>query len=475
MGDDTIVKVALVILIVFAVIFGGLGAYFMSEIGSKDSPESLTDTLIKVRERVLAREKGLAVNQVEMRGNYIEKMVEPTERSRQVALNKDGSVRERALIFVHEDEAIRLLVDQEGKKALRDQVADVPGLKEDIRKLDLEIDITATDLDRQRFVRGDVQYYKKYHTDRADKLENNESTIDRQLRSGQHFGLDDLRDRKDGLDRQYMARRSQLEAAIDQSGGELDRVKDANKQSEEMKRTHRGKLETELAQAKDKLQKASRREPAEVEAEYDGVILQSDIDSRQAVIDMGGDQGVRRGMRFEVFQLRHGQRRYHKGFVVVRSVRRQTANCIIYSREMKLPRCPGCGYTAELPEEMYCPFCTGREGGFHIQPLRASPKEVVLGMDPDDPIVPGDLIQNPFFDRGGALHIAVKGDPLYPAYSIEDIQVAVRQHGGIVDPEVGSKTDILLAGRWAGEETRKANELGVRILRHFDVFHFLRR
>jgi hypothetical protein len=320
--------------------------------------------------------------------------------------------------------------------------------------------------------RSDFLMRKNIHTERVQRLESTRLEIERYFASGEN-GLQTVRRRKDDMEQEFSERRSELQAKIDDALKELTKAKHRYERIKEEKRKERSRHNTELARAKDELERASARDPIEVDVAADGAILNSDIEGRLVVISIGEQQGVKRGMRFEVFQLRNGGRRVRKGFVDVRSVDRETASCTIIERKIKLPRCPSCGYVGRYAEEQFCPNCTG--GGILFQRLRASPRESSLGINPSDPIVVGDLIQNPLFDPGMKLRFAVKGDPLHTDYRTEDLMTAIRWHGGVIDSDVGAQTDVLLAGKWATEESRKASELGIHVLHHYELFNFLRK
>ena len=432
--DDTPVKVALILLIVAMVAFGGLGIYYMNQVGSPQKPETLEAELAKQAQFVIDERKAIEDLNDTIEGN-----------------------RRRGRPF-----------PQEGEQKLT-------GLKADLAQLDWDIAIIVADHKRQQLTRRGIVTGVAVHNQRAAEVESAEGKIDNALRNDDEYGLEWLRGKQDEFEQEYQKDRSALQTAIDDASAQLRSEKARYEEAFEQKRRYRSRIETGLAQAKEDLQKATKKEPAEINIDSDGVVLISDVESRQVVIDIGEQQGVKRGMYFEVFQLRHGSRRHRKGFIVVRSVKAEEANCIILNKEIRLPRCQGCGYTARLPEEMYCPYWTGSQGGFHVQRLKASPKEAILGMTPDDPIVAGDEIYNPFFNAKRQLHIAVKGDPLYAEYATDYIMAEVRRHGAIVDPEVGAKTDILLSGRWAGEDRKRAQEFGVHVLGQYEVFDFLRK
>jgi hypothetical protein len=180
-------------------------------------------------------------------------------------------------------------------------------------------------------------------------------------------------------------------------------------------------------------------------------------------------------MRFAVFRIGGGGRRSHKGFIDVRVLERETSTCTILVRDTNLGRCPSCGYIATLPEETFCPYCTGGSQGLHVQRLSASPMMTQIKMNPNDPIVVGDLLRNPLFNPEKRLRFAVKGEALSSRYKEDDVLEAIRWHGGKIDSEIGAGTDVLLRGKWADEESRRARELGLKVLYHFEVFDFLRK
>ena len=416
-SQDNVPQIVLISLIAVFVLTGGLGFYFMSQLGNESKPESLT---------------------------YERKVQEDNERETR---------------------------------------AEIEGLRKRIEEVDTKIAGGFDGKERQLRLRGDqfsrlkmaragFLMRRDIHTGRVERLESTRREVERYFASGEH-GLRTVRSRKDDMEQEFQERRSELQARIDDAQKELTKAKHRYERKKEEKRKDRSRLNTALARAKDELERASARDPIEVDVAADGVVLNSNIEGRLVVVDIGEQQGVKRGMRFEVFQLRNGGRRVRKGFVDVRSVDRETASCIIIDRKIRLPRCPACGYIGRYPEEQFCPNCTG--GGILFQRLRASPRESSLGMNPSDPIVVGDLIQNPLFDAGRKLRFAVKGDPLHTNFRTEDLMTAIRWHGGVIDSDVGAQTDVLLAGKWATEESRKASELGIHVLYHYELFHFLRK
>ncbi len=285
---------------------------------------------------------------------------------------------------------------------------------------------------------------------------------------------------KDGLQTQKQSMDDEQNQVIKEVKGKIDNInKDVVKETERKKRieedfmrkrdTHKSKI----AQAEDELTKMTAREAERAEVRPDGKLLKVDEPTKLAIINVGKAHGVKKGFIFEVFQIKGGNRRVHKGMIEVKTVDEETSAATILVREIRLPRCPNSGYAAMRPEERFSPYDSGGQSGLRVVKLQARPKEVIWGMNPDDPMAEGDLIYSPFFDPGSVLRFTVKGDD-HIAYTPEEIVRSIKWHGGIVDDEVTATTDYLVSQRWAQDPIKKARELGVPILYEFDVFRFLR-
>ena len=140
----------------------------------------------------------------------------------------------------------------------------------------------------------------------------------------------------------------------------------------------------------------------------------------------------------------------------------------------RIPRSPSSSYTGEQPEAKYDPYVTGGGGSTKAQPLNAKPKQVEIGVNVDDPVVPGDSVWNPFFSPGRKIRFTVKGS-LWIRYKEEDIIKTIKRYDGEVLPELTARTDFLIAGRWATEDIKKAREMGVPVFHEWELFRFLER
>jgi len=216
-----------------------------------------------------------------------------------------------------------------------------------------------------------------------------------------------------------------------------------------------------------------------------GRVLISSAETKTTVINLGSRVGIKRGMRFEIYQVRYGNTRVHKGYLEVKSVEPEVSTCSILVREVRLPRCPVCSYTAAEPEELYCPRHT--EPGPNpqaYQRLSNSPKVVMIGQSDTDPVVKGDLVYNPLFSLRSGMRYAIVGEPLVDRKYCDRFSVAkaVEFYGGTVDQSFTAETDVVIAlalrGSEAGEAkdvVRRAEDMGVPILREFELFRYLEK
>jgi len=239
------------------------------------------------------------------------------------------------------------------------------------------------------------------------------------------------------------------------------------------------RLGNEISVASGDIERLISREPlANAGLPPVGRILASAADTKIAVINLGTRVGVKRGMRFEAYQVRYGNRRVHKGYLEVKSTEAEVSTCAILVKEVRLPRCPVCSYTAAQPEELYCPRCTSPGSPQAYQRLSGSPKVTTIGQSDTDPIVKGDLLYNPLFSLRPGTRYAVQGEPLIEGskqYDRASIVKLIEFYGGAVDKELSSETDVLIALRGAKEAVNRAEEMGIPVVREFEIFRYLER
>lgn len=219
--------------------------------------------------------------------------------------------------------------------------------------------------------------------------------------------------------------------------------------------------------------------------QYDGEVIDVDLITRMAVVDLGRVHNVRRGMRFDVIRWRMNRWNYIATLELT-DVEQTSSVAIILNREAELRVDPVTGYVARDPEERFSPYIAQGEDHDRVVPLVRDTREEVQDMDLLDPILKGDKILNPFFDREKVLRFAFSGDPV--RYSPDVIKNTILEYGGEVHEEIRPTTDYLVLGkvpdrkganeadlqriRRYEEMMRQAQTYGVRILREVDLFDF---
>jgi len=180
---------------------------------------------------------------------------------------------------------------------------------------------------------------------------------------------------------------------------------------------------------------ALRREPVAPEGP-DGTILSVSKQGATAFIDVGGRDGLQRGTRFEVLRPGKAGEMIPRGSVEVREVQTDMA----------------------------------------LVGLLGEP-------DPFDPILPGDLVRNPHFEKGKVNHFYLLGD--FPLSLSKDFAAArLVELGSVVDVKLSTGTDILVVGEkslsdefapelTATEEYKLAEKLGMHIIRVSELSDFL--
>lgn len=318
---------------------------------------------------------------------------------------------------------------------------------------------------------------------KVSKHRDRRSDIEAFLASGDPLNADTTAYVKEGLRKQrneqgteYGEELSRLQAQISDMREQISEEQEKAERKLEEFRGIRSKYETELNQARDELRKFTARERQTADVIADGSILKTDYETKIAIIDIGSSNGVKRGYRFEVFQIRAGVHRESKGFLEVKTVNPETSTCIMLERDIDFPRCPVCGYVAHLPEELYCPYCSGGTSGIGVQKLSASPKKVTIGINPDNPIAADDLVWNPLFGGAKGNTIVYKGDPLLPnRFSRHFIEDIITWYGNGLEKDISAEVDLVVAGKLATDAVDAARELGIPIIYEFELFPFLRR
>ena len=222
-----------------------------------------------------------------------------------------------------------------------------------------------------------------------------------------------------------------------------------------------------------------KRQRVRANLDTDGKVIFSDPLNRKVGINIGSEHGVKPGMRFEVYNVERDKShdRVRKGFIIVQKVNPLHSVCLAQLDELYLGTDPF-GYTATDPEERYSP--SSAIGGDTLRPLPLSgePAVVLRGPSVENPIMEGDLIQCPFFERYRKLRFLVLGDKEL-AYPLEHIMQVLREYGCTVTDKVDPEVDMVLVRTWSfmaeDKQLSEAIKLGLKIVYEVEILPFLRK
>jgi len=251
--------------------------------------------------------------------------------------------------------------------------------------------------------------------------------------------------------------------------------------------------DTQLAEAARQQDALTSREleHATLLQEIDGDVIKSDPTNNTIIINRGTADGVQNGFRFEVFTMRNSNKKVSKGYIEVRKAEASLSECYILKRVVMLPSDPFSDYTADQPEARYSAKHSGKNG--LAQPLSGNGRMVDLGMQPLDPIVEGDHIENPFWKPGKTLTFYIAGDKKIKdgqqrtaiAYSAQQIARVVQSYGGKIVDKVDMGVDYVITQKYFDKATasaqgvdpdpnfERATTLGVPVVFEWELFRFL--
>ncbi|MDC3379408.1 hypothetical protein OAX78_03905 [Planctomycetota bacterium] len=206
--------------------------------------------------------------------------------------------------------------------------------------------------------------------------------------------------------------------------------------------SEKGQLEARIAD----LNKKEERTFAE-NTLPDGEVVYADSDLGYAWIDLGRNHGLRRNERFEVYQFIKGGRQRLKGVIEVRRVDDDMAQCAIID-----------------PVELTDPITGDR----------------VTLPDPNDPIVKGDLIRNPYFDKEEQKVFVFLGERLENRYyNLQEVVRRLEDFGARVDNDVSIETDFVVLLAESEEtfqaQTDRAAQFGVIFMREEELLDYIGR
>lgn len=209
---------------------------------------------------------------------------------------------------------------------------------------------------------------------------------------------------------------------------EVDRVKDESNRERQRLVSRTQELQGQVRSIKDQLKIEKERETP------DGKVLSSDPRSGMVFVDIGGQQQLRRGTRFKVYETGKGDTKIHKGWVVVTAV-------------------------SPLMSEARIESQTSGTGG----------------------ITAGDWLYNPYFQTDRQTSFAFLGQ-LTGRYSREQAERILKSFGARIDEKAGINTDFLVLGvkedpdaedLTETEDYKAATTYGVEIIGAKELVDFL--
>ncbi len=207
----------------------------------------------------------------------------------------------------------------------------------------------------------------------------------------------------------------------------------AEKEAEHEKSTvEQARLESKINELEGVIQNLRKKELRTLaETTADGEVTHADQRLGLAWINLGQKHNLRRGMTFEVFQYVKGGEKKKKGMVEIRTLEEDLAQCAILAQ-----------------------------------------------VDEADPIVKGDWVVSPLYDKEKAPVFVFAGTKVTnDRYNQEELIRRIEETGSRVDREISVETDFVIAIDEAEQDEKfaKAVQFGVIVMREPELLEFLGR
>ncbi|MGE0713055.1 MAG: BRCT domain-containing protein [Planctomycetota bacterium] len=290
-----------------------------------------------------------------------------------------------------------------------------------------------------------LRYERIAAIEREDTLKNDIA----QLRTSKQKEIDDLRadiSRKEEealrLARNFDQERKRLQ---DEKENILKEVTQRNKDHA----LEVARLESQKGQLTERIKQLVKKKTKSF-TEYsdpDGRVVFADPALGYAWINIGNKHGLRRNLRFQVYQFIKGGRQRVKGVVEVRKIEEDMAQCAI------------------LEDQEVTDPITGKK---------------VIVPDKNDPVVKGDLIRNPYFDKEEQKTFVFLGTRLHNRfYNMAEIKRKIEEAGGKVESKVSTGTHFVVVLGEGGDDFQQqydlATQFGVIFMREDELMEYLGR
>ena len=238
-------------------------------------------------------------------------------------------------------------------------------------------------------------------------IENLQQQHRKQLTSKDKY-VEELRTERDDLKNKISNLEAQLRDTIDDLNKKIEKVEESKNAMEKVNKDELNQKNSRIAQLEDRVNQLIRRQARQLEnIAPDGEVLHADNEKKLIVINLGSKEHIKPGYHFEIFQIRGGGKYVSKGLIEVKEVQEKISLCYL---------------------------------------------NILLNVN--DPVIPGDHIGSPIYDKYEKKRFYVAGD--FKKYQAEDVKKLIIESGGIVVDAIDLYTDFVVLGEKGTEPAKKA-------------------
>ncbi|MCX7703079.1 MAG: hypothetical protein N2234_03115 [Planctomycetota bacterium] len=242
----------------------------------------------------------------------------------------------------------------------------------------------------------------------------------------------DLRSQIQDLNARIEQLTTNYEERIKTLSEEKKRVQEELEVLQKQKELEASRLRTQIGDLRGRLERVLKKKPRDLKwADPDGEIYLSDMNLGLCWIDLGTKHHVQAGMIFEVFRTGKGGVRIFKGRIELRRISDDLSQCAILD-------------------------CYDPE---------------------NDPIVKGDFIISPLYERDETPILVFIGDFRNPYYSKRQLEKKLAEFGVKVEERVSVNTDWIVIGEnpEAHEDYEKARFWNIPVMREEELLRYIGR
>ncbi len=282
--------------------------------------------------------------------------------------------------------------------------------------------------DRVRALEKSLGSEREAKAAQEDLVKEKQSFVD--MKQQKEVEINRLRVEKRQVETELSTKEQQYKAEIARVTAMLEQERTEKQELEKKRNIEIAALRSEISEKRRRIQELIKKKPKTIMwVDPDGEIILSDNKLGHCWVNLGRRDGLRVGSVFEVFRYIKGGRRKSKGRIEIKKIEDNLSQAAI---------------TEALDPE-------------------------------DDPIVKGDHIISPFFDKHETKEFVFAGELTNPLYSKREVIKMIEEMGAKVARELSVKTDFLVAGKGAEEteEYARAIDLGITVLIEEELFKYL--